>query len=82
MSGEELPANVLAKIKASMVEAHGLLTLMKPLTGRKGKLTEAEAQLLLETLSGTLTVLREAVKERWRAWEEQRAKAAMVKVAK
>lgn len=86
MSGEELPASLLAKIKASMIEAHGLLTLMKPLTGRKGKLTDANAQLLLETLSGTLTVLREAESARWRAWEESRkvkdGTVAMVKVAK
>lgn len=86
MIGEELPAPVLAKIKTAMIEAHGLLTLMKPLTGRKGKLTDVETQLLLETLSGTLTVLREAESARWRAWEAARKsqdeKAAMVKVAK
>lgn len=83
----ELPANVVAKIKDAMSEAHGLLTLMKPLTGRKGKLTDAEVQLLLETLSGTLTVLRDAESARWRALEESRKKEAsaamaMVKVAK
>ena len=81
----EVPTNVVAKIKEAMAEAHGLLTLMKPLTGRKGKLTDAEVQLLLETLSGTLTVLRVAESARWRAWEESRKKdetVAMVKVAK
>lgn len=81
----EVPTNVVAKIKEAMAEAHGLLTLMKPLTGRKGKLTSAETELLLETLSGTLTVLRDAESARWRAWEESRKKeasAAMVNVAK
>jgi hypothetical protein len=78
----ELPTNVVAKIKEAMAEAHGLLTLMKPLTGRKGKLTDAETQLLLETLSGTLTVLREAESARWRVWENQRMKTSMVEVAK
>ncbi|WP_294124213.1 hypothetical protein [Sphingomonas sp.] len=74
-----IPKALEKEIAARILEASGLLALIKPLANRGGKLTKAEQRVMTDTAWQAARLLSDAQSAFWKAEDEAEKTSKMVR---